>query len=126
MSQPSNGPAPAPFQPMTVTPAEIPQSSGQIEGVPLQAVKPRVKKQKKTIPSEANEVIGAKITVLYRDERGEVREAAVTVSDKDFIIQHHTLEQKKMFKKVNEENGDTSFEDTGERTLTFKLRFHVK
>jgi len=110
---------PAPFQPGSV------QDANGATTTPLPVV-PKVKKERKSIPSQSNEVLGAKVTILFKDETGQEHEASVAVSEKDFIVQHHSLEQKKMFRKINEEDGSCSFEDTGERTLTFKLRYHVK
>lgn len=111
-------PAPTPFQP-----APIPGSS-----TPPQAVMPTAPKPKKEIPSTPNKVIGAKVLLTYRGEDGQVYEAVTTISPDDYKIQSYALNvEEKHEKKRDPETKDIiGFEDTGERVLTFKMRYHVR
>lgn len=110
--------APAPFQP-----APVPGSN-----VPPQAVMPSPKAPKKDIPSTPNKVIGAKIVLTYRGEDGQLYEAVSTISQDEYKVQSYSLNvDEKHEKKRDPETKDImGFEDTGERILTFKMRYHVR
>ena len=111
-------PAPIPFQPAPVPGSETPP----------QAVMPKPVHVKKEIPATPNKVIGAKVSLQYRGEDGQIYEAITTVSPDDFKIQNYALNvEEKHEKKRDPETKDIiGFEDTGERILTFKLRYHVR
>jgi hypothetical protein len=110
--------APAPFQP-----APVPGSS-----TPPQAVMPKAPPPKKDIPATPNKVIGAKVVLTYRGEDGQLYEATTTISQNDFKVQSYGLNvEEKHEKKRDPETKDIlGFEDTGERVLTFKMRYHVR
>ena len=106
---------PAPFSPTVV-----PDSS-----TPPQAVMP---KPKKASPITENKVLGAKVTIQFLGEDGKTYEAITTISPEDYKVQSHALSvEEKHEKKRDPETKDLiGFEDTGERILTFKLRYHVR
>jgi hypothetical protein len=110
--------APAPF-----TPAVVPGSDS-----PPQAVQPKPVLQKKEIPSTDNKVIGAKIIIQFLGADKKVYEAETVISQDEFKVQAHALSvEEKHEKKRDPETKDLiGFEDTGERVLTFKLRYHVR
>ena len=110
--------APAPFQPAPVPGSETPP----------QAVMPKPAHPKKDIPSTPNKVIGAKVVLTYRGEDGQLYEAVTTISPDDYKIQKYALDiEEKHDKKRDPETKDVlGFEDTGERVLVFKLRYHVR
>jgi hypothetical protein len=111
----STQPAPAPFIPAVV-------------GTPSQAVMPTAPTPKKEIPSTQNKVVGAKIVLSYLGEDGKIYEAGTTIAMDDFKVQSYSLNvEEKHEKKRDPETKDIiGFEDTGERVLTFKLRYHVR
>lgn len=110
--------APAPFQPAPVPGSETPP----------QAVMPKAVKPKKAIPDTQNKVIGAKVILTYRGEDGQIYEAASTISPDEFKVQGYslTVDEKHEKKRDPEDKSILGFEDTGERILTFKLRYHVR
>lgn len=112
-------PAPVPFNPAPVPGTETP---------PVAVMPQPSKTKKREIPSYSNEVLGAKITVSFRGEDGKIYEAVHTVSGEEYVIQSQSLTTEKKYEKDKDpETGKTiGFEDTGERILTFKLRYHVK
>lgn len=118
----ANAPAPAPF-----TPAVVPDV-----GTPPQAVMPKpATPQKKEIPSTPNKVIGARVSIQYRGEDGKVYEATTTISADEYKVQSHSLAVEEKHEKKYVKNSDGTkdilgFEDTGERILTFKMRYHVR
>jgi hypothetical protein len=111
----SVAPAPAPFIP-------------SVASTPAQAVMPAAPPPKKEIPSTQNKVVGAKIVLSYLGEDGKIYEAGTTISMDDFKVQSYNLNvEEKHEKKRDPETKDIiGFEDTGERVLTFKLRYHVR
>jgi hypothetical protein len=119
--------APAPFSPAPI-PVEI---GGQTSvAVPSQAVmpKPKLTATKKEVPSTANKVIGAKIVLQYRGSDGKVYEADTIIDPSEHKVQSYalTVEEKHEKKRDPETKDLIGFEDTGERLLTFKLRYHVR
>lgn len=110
--------AAAPF-----TPAVVPTTD-----TPPQAVMPKTAAPKKEIPSTDNKVIGAKITIQFLGADKKVYEAETVISQDEFKVQAHSLSvEEKHEKKRDPETKDLlGFEDTGERVLTFKLRYHVR
>ena len=109
---------PKPFSPVAV--AEVAENQQQESGV---AIKPP--KKPSTTP---NKVIGAKILLQYRGEDGVVYEAVTTIDPKDVKIQSYELKvEEKHDKKRDSKTKDIlGFEDTGERVLVFKLRYHER
>jgi hypothetical protein len=109
---------PAPFQP-----AVVPGGN-----TPPQAVMPKPPPAKKEIPLTDNKVIGAKIVVQFRGADGKVYESETVVSPEEYKVQKYALDiEEKHEKKRDPETKDLiGFEDTGERVLTFKLRYHVR
>lgn len=113
--------APAPF-----SPAPVPGT-----GTPPQAVMPiptPPKPAKKEIPSTPNKVIGAKVVVTFKGEDGNIYESSTTVDPDDYKVQSYSLnvEEKHEKKRDSKTKDLLGFEDTGERILTFKLRYHVR
>lgn len=106
---------PAPFSPAVVPGTDTPP----------QAVMPKPKKE---IPPTSNKVIGAKVMIQFRGEDGQIHEAVTTISQEEFKVQSHSLavEEKHEKKRDPETKDIIGFEDTGERILTFKLRYHVR
>ena len=119
-------PAPAPF-----TPAPVPDEVKPAPVLPAQAVMPKPKPPKKEVPSTPNKVIGAKVLLQYKGEDGQMYEAVTTLDPDDIKVQSYSLavEEKHEKKYMKNEDGSkdlVGFEDTGERILTFKLRYHVR
>jgi hypothetical protein len=114
--------AAAPF-----TPAPVPGG----EGTPPQAVLPKPVIPKKEVPATPNKVVGAKILLQYKGEDGKMYEAVTTIDPEEVKVQAYSLavEEKHEKKYIKQEDGTkdlAGFEDTGERVLTFKLRYHVR
>lgn len=102
-----------------------------LTSTPTQAMMPKPKLQKKTIPSTPNKVIGTKITLQYHGEDGNIYEATTTISSEDYKVSSYALIVDEKHEKKYEKNPDGSrdligFEDIGERVLTFKLRYHTR
>lgn len=110
-------PKPAPF-----TPSAVPATPAQAV-MPVPAIPP-----KKEIPATQNKVVGAKIVLSYRGEDGNMYEAVTAIDMDQFKIQNYSLsvEEKHEKKRDPETKGILGFEDTGERVLNFKLRYHVR
>ena len=100
-----------------------------VAGMPAQAVMPApAVKPKKEIPATQNKVVGAKIVLSYLGEDGKLYEAATTVAMDDFKVQSYALNVvEEHEKKRDPETKDIiGFEDTGKRTLSFKMIYHVR
>lgn len=120
---------PIPFQPTVPTAGSGFGQTGGTTSVPPQAVMPTpAKPPKKEIPSTPNKVIGAKVVLSYLGEDGQTYEAITTIDPADYKIQNYALNvEEKHEKKRDPETKDIiGFEDTGERILLFKLRYHVR
>jgi hypothetical protein len=128
--------APMPFvpgqgNPPLSFPATTPTTPAQLGVMPtpvMPAAQQPEKPAKKEIPSTPNKVIGAKIIVQYKGENGEVYEASTVIDREEYKIQNYSLAvEEKHEKKRDPETRDLiGFEDTGERILTLKVRYHVR
>lgn len=88
---------------------------------------PVMPKPKKSVPTTPNKVIGAKVTLQYMGEDGQVYEATTTIDPDEYKIQSYALAVKETHEKRRDKDGDIEgFEDTGERVLKFELRFHAR
>jgi hypothetical protein len=120
---------PVPFQPTIPTAGSGFGQAGGTTSVPPQAVMPVPQKPvKKEIPSTPNKVIGAKVVLTYVGEDGATYEAVTTVDSDQYKVQSYALNvEEKHEKKRDPETKDIiNFEDTGERILLFKMRYHVR
>jgi hypothetical protein len=108
---------PAPFVPSAV-PSTPPQAV-----MPAPAIPP-----KKEIPATQNKVVGAKITLSYLGEDGKTYEAVTSVNMDEFKVQSYALNviEEHEKKRDPETKGIIGFEDTGKRTLSFKMIYHVR
>ncbi len=113
-------PQPVPFTPIPVAPPATPPQAV----MPVEEPKP----PKKEIPSTPNKVIGATVSLQYKGEDGNTYNAVTTISPDDVKVQSYSLSvEEKHEKKRDPETKDIiGFEDTGERILIFKLRYHVR
>lgn len=117
-----SAPKPAPFQPAALSEQG---ENGSVQPVMPSPVPPALK-PKRQIPAFSNQVLGAKISIAFRGEDGQIREAVYTVSSEEYVIEKYSLEEDKKYSRYTDPSGDTESEDTGVRQLIFKLRYHVK
>lgn len=115
---------------MSAQPAPVPFSPAAVPGTstPPQAVMPKPAIQKKVIPTTQSKVVGAKILLTYVGEDGKTYEAVTEITQDEFKVQSYsmTVEEKHEKKRDPETKDILGFEDTGERVLNFKLRYHVR
>lgn len=122
--------SPLPFIPPA--PGFVAKEETATEATPMtpKVVMPPVpsKPAKKDIPVTENKVIGAKILLTYKGADGQLYTAETVVEQSDYKIQTYALavEEKHEKKRDPETKDIIGFEDTGERVLTFKLRYHVR
>lgn len=112
---------PTPFAP-------IPISQGQAPSVaPVMPTPAAPPKPKKEIPSTANKVVGAKIVLQFKGQDGNLYDATTDLSQDEFKFESYMLNIDEKHVNKKDEQGDLiGREDTGERTLTLKLRYHVR
>jgi hypothetical protein len=108
-------------------PAPIPGGNG----TPPQAVMPKTVVPKKEVPATPNKVVGAKIFLQYKGEDGKMYDAVTTIDPDEVKVQAYSLSVEEKHEKKYAKNDDgtkdlVNFEDTGERILIFKLRYHVR
>jgi hypothetical protein len=115
---------PAPFVPPTPGEGKIMKEEKIMKAIAPVKEAPA----KKEIPATSSKVIGAKIVLTYLGSDGNTYLAETDVDPKEFKISSYGLTiDEKHEKYKDKESGDLlGFEDTGERVLTFKLRYHVR
>lgn len=110
--------------PSATTPKPVAPTLQQPKGQAVTDNKPMPRKNRKP----GNQIIGAKLLVQYKAEDGTIHEAVTTIDPESHVVQGYTLDiQEKHAKTKDPETGaHLGFEDTGERTLIFKLKYHEK
>jgi hypothetical protein len=96
--------------------------------MPVPNEEPVVAKAARKAPSTPNKIVGAKVLLQYMGEDGKVYEATTTVDPTSNEVQSYSLNvESKYEKKRDPETKDLiGFEDTGERILSFKVRYHAR
>lgn len=109
--------SPKPFVPPAV------ESDTKLKPVPVNPVPPE---PPKAVPTTGSKVIGAKIELTYLGSDGKTYIAETVVDPKEFRISSYGLNIDEKYDKKKQDGDLVGFEDTGERILTFKLRYHVR